>query len=251
MPAPDSQETCQFLEWDSQFFGINIGRFNGARLDSAVVHDILSWCQARQIDCLYFLADSAHQPTHQLAAANHFQLVDIRVTLDKKPLKPALENHGRPLSPWKNRIRTFIPDDLPKLRDMAGRLHHETRFFFDPGFPRNRSEELYRVWIERSSQNAAAQVFVAESAGNLLGYISCSTPDTGFGQIELIGIETAAQGQGLGNGLVETALDWIAARGRPTAKVVTQGRNIRAQRLYQRCGFLTSSIQFWYHLWSK
>ena len=32
-------------------------------------------------------------------------------------------------------------------------------------------------------------------------------------------------------------------------KVVTQGRNIAGQRLYQRCGFLTRSVELWYHKW--
>jgi hypothetical protein len=31
--------------------------------------------------------------------------------------------------------------------------------------------------------------------------------------------------------------------------VVTQGRNSKAQRLYERCGFLTRSVQLWYHRW--
>jgi len=31
--------------------------------------------------------------------------------------------------------------------------------------------------------------------------------------------------------------------------VVTQGHNLAAQRLYQRCGFLTHSIKFYYHKW--
>jgi len=31
--------------------------------------------------------------------------------------------------------------------------------------------------------------------------------------------------------------------------VVTQGRNLAAQRLYQRNGFVTASLQLWYHRW--
>jgi ribosomal protein S18 acetylase RimI-like enzyme len=31
--------------------------------------------------------------------------------------------------------------------------------------------------------------------------------------------------------------------------VVTQGRNVAAQRLYQRAGFVTASTQLWYHRW--
>jgi hypothetical protein len=32
-------------------------------------------------------------------------------------------------------------------------------------------------------------------------------------------------------------------------KTVTQGRNIPAQRTYQRCGFQTAAVQLWYHRW--
>jgi ribosomal protein S18 acetylase RimI-like enzyme len=31
--------------------------------------------------------------------------------------------------------------------------------------------------------------------------------------------------------------------------VVTQGRNVAAQKLYQSCGFTTCSVQLWYHWW--
>ena len=31
--------------------------------------------------------------------------------------------------------------------------------------------------------------------------------------------------------------------------VVTQGRNIRAQRLYQKNGFIIKSSEIWYHKW--
>jgi hypothetical protein len=30
---------------------------------------------------------------------------------------------------------------------------------------------------------------------------------------------------------------------------VTQGRNLAAQRLYQRTGFLIRDLQLWYHKW--
>jgi hypothetical protein len=32
--------------------------------------------------------------------------------------------------------------------------------------------------------------------------------------------------------------------------VVTQARNVPAQRLYQKCGFITRSVELWFHRWS-
>ena len=39
------------------------------------------------------------------------------------------------------------------------------------------------------------------------------------------------------------------ARGIDRVQVVTQGRNVRAQRVYQRCGFVSAQLQLWYHRW--
>jgi ribosomal protein S18 acetylase RimI-like enzyme len=49
--------------------------------------------------------------------------------------------------------------------------------------------------------------------------------------------------------LTEAALAWFCAQGLQRAQVVTQGRNIAAQRLYQKCGFRTGEIALWYHRW--
>jgi ribosomal protein S18 acetylase RimI-like enzyme len=47
------------------------------------------------------------------------------------------------------------------------------------------------------------------------------------------------------------ALDWFAQQQVDTVTVVTQGRNIAAQALYQRRGFITQSQQLWYHKWFR
>jgi hypothetical protein len=33
------------------------------------------------------------------------------------------------------------------------------------------------------------------------------------------------------------------------AAVATQGRNVDSQRLYQRAGFVTDRVRFWFHRW--
>ena len=240
-----TEEVCRFLEWDSRFFGINIGRVNGSRLARDQSEGLLEWCQAQKIDCLYLLAEAGDPETAQLVAEQGFELVDIRLTFERDSLGAA----GSRLTSLPAGVRPFQSSDLPALREMAGRLHEDTRFFFDQRFPRERSAELYRVWLERSCENAQQQVFVAESEGAPEGYVASANGADGVGQIELIGVEFSAQGRGVGRALIMAALDAFASQGIARTRVVTQGRNVRAQRLYQRCGFVTESLQLWYHLW--
>ena len=69
------------------------------------------------------------------------------------------------------------------------------------------------------------------------------------GQIGLVGVSAEARGRGVGHALVNHALDWFTRNDVEAVAVVTQGGNVAAQRLYQRCGFLTESVQLWYHKW--
>lgn len=236
---------CLFLEWDSRFFGRDVGRLTLPRLTPAVVSAVFAWCQTNQIACLYFLADADHGETTQLAAEHGFRLVDVRITLEH--CCPA-ESAGS-TQPGKEGIRPFQPGDLPALRELAGRSHRDSRFFFDPHFPPARSQELFEIWIEKSCLNDREKVFVAEAEGKPAGYVTCQFVNAQTGQIGLLGVDAAAQGRGVGRRLVTMALSWFAAQGATRVIVVTQGRNIRAQRLYQKSGFATASLQLWFHRW--
>ena len=75
----NNSKICQYLSWDSEFFGIDIGRVTKHRLDEPSLFDIKKWCKSFNINCLYFLADSNHSNTIRLAGGFGFQLVDMPV----------------------------------------------------------------------------------------------------------------------------------------------------------------------------
>jgi ribosomal protein S18 acetylase RimI-like enzyme len=135
------------------------------------------------------------------------------------------------------------------LREIAGVSHTDSRFYHDSGFPRQRCDELYRTWIEKSCNGYADIVLVAEVEDTAVGYISCHLLDGGGGQIGLVGVDAQMQGHGLGRALICSALTWFAGQGATRVTVVTQGRNLAAQRLYARSGFVPKSVQLWYHRW--
>jgi GNAT superfamily N-acetyltransferase len=235
-----TDEPCRHLEWDSRFFGIEIGQVVGGRLDPATVAAVDRWCAARRIDCLYFLADAPGASTACAEDAG-FRLVDVRVELER-----ALVPAPAAVDP---RVRPADARDLPALRAIARTSHRDSRFYRDERFPRDRADALYETWIEKSCQGRAAAVLVADLDGTVGGYVTCEQPAPDAGRIGLFAVAAAERGHGVGTALVASALAWLAARGVATVAVATQGRNVAAQQLYQAAGFRTAATRLWYHRW--
>lgn len=241
-------EICEFLDWDTTFFGHRIARVVGHRLTRQGIQQVLSWCKAHQIDCLYFLADVEDPETILWAEEWGFHLVDIRVTLQCRIHERTGQSNNTASSTVQ--VRPFQETDWSHLRILVRSNHRDSRFYFDPHFPNELCDSLYETWLQRSCAGYADAVLVADFAGCPSGYISCHLPrEEPWGRIGLMGVAPSARGHGLGRSLVTQALAWFAGRGVDLVQVVTQGRNIPAQRLYQRCGFLTNQVQLWYHKW--
>ena len=236
---------CALLEWDSGFFGFKVARLDSTHLNPKILHKCIQWCKVNEIRCLYFLADSSDSQTTQIAEENSFRFVDIRVTYQVKLPTPQRADK------WTNGgiIRLSRTEDIPKLHAIARVSFQETRFYHDPHFPKHLCDRLYEIWIEKSCLDPTQAVFVADRQGEPVGFIACNQINRELGQIGLIGVAPEMQGQGVGRQLIQASLDWFEQQGLESAMVVTQGRNVPAQRLYQKKGFVIQSLQLWYHRW--
>lgn len=238
----------QYLDWDSEFFGIRIAKVIPGHLTRVNVKELLEWGERQHIDCFYFLCNADDKEFLSIAHDHHFSLVDIRITLESRL--------GSIQSDYKDTfqgvIRPAVVDDLAALMQIARVSHRNTRFYFDGHFPNERCDELYEIWIEKSYYGFADAVLVAEINGHIVGYVTCHRlDDLGGGQIGLIAVSSHYQRMGIGQTLVNTSLDWFGSQGLKNVSVVTQGRNISSLRMYQHCGFLITNIQLWYHYWPQ
>ena len=66
---------------------------------------------------------------------------------------------------------------------------------------------------------------------------------------QLLAVAQDHRRSGLAAELLGRALGWFREQGAGSVSVVTQGRNTGAVRLYERAGFVTYSIELWYHRW--
>ena len=229
---------AEILEWDTAFFGFKVARVRDRALTPEAARRIDAWCAQEGVRCVYFLCGAEDGATVRNAEDHGYRLADIRMTF-----RWAARNG---VSGALGAVRTARPEDVPALEAISRECYQDTRFYNDPGFPRDRVVALYETWIRRSVEGWADAVLVAEDQRGPAGYVTCHGPDRRIG---LVGVGAEARGAGVGRTLVGRALEWFAARGAAEVVVPTQGRNYAAQRLYQRCGFAIHSVELWLHKW--
>ncbi|NVN99887.1 MAG: GNAT family N-acetyltransferase [Geobacteraceae bacterium] len=235
----------KLLEWDSAFFGKKIATVCDQKLCTKSIAAAVNKSLEERIDCLYLLVSAEDSSAVRDIEENGFHMVDIRVTLSR-----GITPDKSKWTPLSADIRLAKSEDIPALSLIAAAGHTDSRFYSDPGFPRELCDRLYATWIEKSCNGYAQAVLVAEHDGEAAGYTSCHINPDGSGQIGLVGVGENFQGKGLGKSLISESLRWFASQGCSKVLVVTQGKNVGAQRLYQKNGFLTDSVQLWYHRWA-
>jgi ribosomal protein S18 acetylase RimI-like enzyme len=238
---------CRFLEWDSAFFGWRIARYERNCLSLRDLAVIDAWCAEARIDCLYFLADAGSHESIIAAERAGFGLKDLRVTYEWRASVRA-----RGVDPRVGdtvRVRAYAASDLPELVRIARTAHTDTRFFFDTRFDPARAASLYETWIEQACAGEADVVFVGEQGGRPAGYLSCHLEAPLTGRIGLAAVDRGQHGQGIGRAMIDHALRWFRERHVQEIDVITQGRNVAAHRFYQSAGFLTKTVECWYHKW--
>ncbi|MFQ5576437.1 MAG: GNAT family N-acetyltransferase [Anaerolineae bacterium] len=240
-------EPVQFLPWDTEFFGFKIGRVLPTRLDAGRLAAILALSAREGYRCLYFQADPDDDDTARLAEQGGFHLADVRIVLEHPFDGRPAPAPRYPVSP-DIRLAPPRPQDTPALESLAVEIGHTSRFCFDRRFPPDACPRLYRAWLHKAINNRQDAVMVAYLAGQPVGLIACGAEED-TGDIQLAGVRGDMRGQGVGTALVQGALDWFRAQGARRAEVVTQARNVPAQRLYQQMGFFTRRMTLYYHKW--
>ena len=238
------------LAWDTDFFSIPIGRITVPCLDPETVSAVFQEADREQVRCLYFEADPNDLTTVMTVEEFGFHLVDVRVVLEYPFENRPAPSLWYPVSP-ELVINPATASDLPRLEEIAIEVGQFSRYTFDNHFGPGEEGRLYRTWIRNSVDGFADAVLVArwgDRTGQPIGLITCNMHDQ-VGDIGLAGVHHDYRQKGVGTGLVQAALNWSRGQNNNKMQVVTQARNVPAQRLYQQMGFFTRSMTLYYHKW--
>jgi len=236
------KEGVKILDWDSKFFGVSVASIQRSTIDQKELLTVLKLCEKERVECLYFLTGFEDVSTIKILEKSGFFLVDVKMTLEINLKDINIKQPG-------HKTRISKESDIQVLKQIANNSYWETRFYFDNNFNKDKANELYQVWVENSCTGYADVVLVADEKEKPVGFISCHLRSDNKGSIGLVGVDQSMRGKGIGNDLLMASYRWFADQHIDTISVVTQARNIEAQRLYQSVGMKTRKVELWYHKW--
>lgn len=225
------------LQWDSDFFGLHIGRADLQTKADALYLRAMHEELKRQYDLLYIFDANAVG-----FEADGAQLVDEKI-LYCKPCEPRKQYEA--VSFYQDASPS---DDLYRLALVSGGY---SRFKLDERLPKGSYERLYNRWIENAcpKEGTNKQILLFKDEQNVVRGMITIDYQGELGHIGLVAVDTDVQHQGIGGKIMSTLDGYLFQQGVRTLEVPTQKANTDACRWYEKNGFTIQSVIPIYHWW--
>jgi len=230
------------LTWDSDFFGIKIGRINDTNLNFKVLKEILKCAKKDNFKLIYWSSDNLLNSV-EIESLNGC-LVDTKTTLEVSCHGDVVEI---PLGA--HVIQQYDAKFAAEIEELSIQSGEFSRYAVDEHIPRDKFEMLYRIWIRKSIQGELAEnVLIAVDNRCLAGLVTLGN-ENGKGSIGLLAVKKEFRGRKYGEALVKSAQKWFVDKKYSIGQVITQGGNIASINLYKKCGYSIIREEFFYHFW--
>lgn len=228
------------LPWDSEFFGMPIGRAHLTDLGPAEIAAVDADARRAGVACLYASLDPCHLAT--LADAQHlgWRFVDAATTFDLGVDEPEIPE------PQGIEVRVATPDDTEAVTDLIRLMAPWSRFAADPRFGAEASVRLQDAWRDRAlgPDDADHSLLLALDHGDVVAFIG-RVDEPGRRRVDAVG--TTRRGSGAARYLIQIARRW--AGDQPLLGGPIMGRNIPALRYVSHCGYRVCEVQYQLHRW--
>lgn len=232
---------CKFLEWDTDYFGVNSARVNlSGIVDKNGQEDIIDFCNSYDFVTISN-TDNVSENNNWIGNKTNAFLADMNIQF----LKVLGDNENYKYE------NTYVLNYLSKndkIVDIAKRSFNHSRFFNDQKLPKEKSENIYIHWTKCAFLQKDKYFVISEKDGIIAGYILFSfSQDSSV--IELIAVDKRYQGQKIGKLMIGTMESFVINKRIKKIKVGTQANNISAIQFYNAMGFKYVSCASIYHLW--
>lgn len=241
-------------DWESKLLGKRIVRIQQFKLNRQgykkkvsstllALNSFYEYCQKQSIEKIIARVKEDDLATiHALEGAG-FCSIECLLTFQRRHKQLLTENS------LDHKIVSYDKNHLKDLKRIAAKAFRYSRFHSDPGISHAQANLSRVQWVINSCQGRAQKVFVAQKRNKAIGFVLCrgglSSKTKKIGVIDLIAVDPAHKGKGLGRELVKAAVEFYAKR-KLDLIVGTQAKNIPSVNLYIKTGFrlINSQLTF-------
>lgn len=172
-----------------------------------------------------------------------FYVVDATVTLATGDTRASID------------ATVTVCEATPAMYDdilsVAGSAFRYSRFHLDPQVPLALAHRIKREWIASYTRKERGALLLAGAVdGRTAGFLAVLDQQIDGRRvrtIDLIGVDSAYQGRGVGTALTRYFVN-AYARDFDVLQVGTQAANVPSLRMYMKCGFIPTSTGYVAHL---
>jgi dTDP-4-amino-4,6-dideoxy-D-galactose acyltransferase len=236
----------KILDWDSNFFGFLVAQITLPKLEESGLHSILSHLKKRGVSLLYWASDPEDEASQKAARRCGGILVDKKTTYAIRLRHGLLAEPKVSVAHIEEYSEALLSPELERLAVQSGIF---SRFNIDPNFSSRQFESLYKRWLLNSVTKVVADaLFVAREDNAIVGMVSLKK-NGDYGSIGLIAVDERMRGKKIATDLIQIAHRWFLAKECHITRVVTQGDNLGACKLYEKTGYRVEAVSNFYHFW--
>ncbi|HBF38732.1 MAG TPA: hypothetical protein DDW50_15615 [Firmicutes bacterium] len=246
---PVAEYELRELDWDTEFFGMKMGRVVLPSILESMNFSELAWLHtlesARRLNFqfLYCPFNVDYPEVGAIIAGHGATIGDILVTFTLDCFKGTLKH-----SPQR-KVKEALSNDLEGIIEIAAHSFRDSRFMKDPHFDKVKAEQFYPSWLQESFASGE-KILVVKEEQQVLGFISLKAESlTQTMVIRLIAVRGSERGKGVGQILIDQALHLAADQKYHFVQVGTQLTNTAAINLYEKNGFRIRDAKYRYHIW--
>ena len=221
------------LDWDSDFFKIEIGEL--IKLNSNQGNILYDLIYVKQIE------------------NNEFEIENFLNTFKETKIvfKKELNKENKILD-----IDNIFDFDSRKINaellyPLAFESGKFSRFKLDTKFGNDKFELLYKKWVDNSiSKIFADKIFYYQSEKEVIGFVTVKNSND-FSTIGLIAVNNNYQGKGIGKQLINFVENYCLVLNINELRIPTQKENISACNFYMKLGYSIFEKLVLKHYWKK
>jgi len=232
------------LNWDSEFFGLKIGKVSITQDDEFDWRSFKETADTEKYELIYVFKFHKMLP-REIAIKAELDLVDIHITMAKNFIKEDYLN-----VPYD--FRTELTEVEKKgCYEIADETAIVSRFYKEKKLGPNIAKKLYRKWIDNALDKSFADgLFLVKKVNSVVGIQVIKTDiENKVGFCSVIGVDSNYKGLGIGENLWEQSFGfWANERNIVLCKVSFSFQNVESFNFHLKRGFNNiEEIKYIYH----